>query len=91
MNNLRNRRPTHASSADSEALRKIMKEFLNEYLNPLFELLNYNLFSLGDAIKVPMLPVPVVLLYRIDQVFFKVDCSVDKVAWTQNTERHTLL
>lgn len=31
-----------------------MKEFLNNYLNPLFELLNYNLFALGDARITPL-------------------------------------
>lgn len=31
-----------------------MRDFLNEYLGPLFELLNYNLFALGDARITPL-------------------------------------
>lgn len=31
-----------------------MKELLNEYLNPLFQLLNYNLFALGNARITPL-------------------------------------
>ena len=39
-----------------------MREFLNEYLGPLFDLLNYNLFALGNAKITPLSILYLVLL-----------------------------
>ena len=39
-----------------------MKEFFSEYLNPIFELLNYNLFALGNA-KITPLSILYILLF----------------------------
>ncbi|MGD9561261.1 MAG: mechanosensitive ion channel family protein [Pyrinomonadaceae bacterium] len=39
-----------------------MKELLNDYLNPLFELLNYNLFALGEAKITPLSLIYIIVL-----------------------------
>ncbi len=45
-----------------------MKELFSEYLNPVFELLNYNLFALGNA-KITPLSILYVLLFSIALIY----------------------
>ncbi|MEQ1603408.1 MAG: mechanosensitive ion channel domain-containing protein [Pyrinomonadaceae bacterium] len=45
-----------------------MQEFIRDYLNPIFEILNYNLFALGDA-KITPLSILYVLLLAIALIY----------------------
>ncbi len=45
-----------------------MKELVSEYLNPVFELLNYNLFTLGDA-KITPLSILYILLFSLVLIY----------------------
>ncbi len=45
-----------------------MQEFLREYLRPLFEILNYNLFALGDA-KITPLSILYILLFAATLIY----------------------